>query len=203
MTAAAERKKGDPTFRLLLVKMDDQKPTPERCNQFLLESWRANDQVRSVIRLPAALIERKINAWIAGALFLWHDLSSVFFNESASLVEYDRNWVLHFLWLIKDLLQAVSTVGCQAEYQDKLRKVLELFLLEKIVAIQSGCILIESRIFEHIHLSRVHTLLRVKMHSLRDRYDFKLLVNIETFIRLAMVNKLNGKIARSQLIAFI
>jgi len=70
MTAAAERKKGDPTFRLLLVKMDDQKPTPERCNQFLLESWRANDQVRSVIRLPAALIERKINAWIAGALFL-------------------------------------------------------------------------------------------------------------------------------------
>jgi hypothetical protein len=45
---------------------------------------------------------------------------------------------LHYLGHIKGLLQAVVSVGYQAEYQDTLRKLLELSLLEKIPAIQLG-----------------------------------------------------------------
>ena len=196
MTAAAERKNGDPTFRLLVVKMDDQHVLPEWWNQFLFESWRADDQAGSVIRLLEALMGRKINPWITGAAFLSQDPSNVFFNESASLAEHGRNWVLHYLGHIKGLLQAVSAVGYQAEHQDTLRKVLELSLLEKIPAIQSGWIPIEPGVFEHIHPNRMRIPPRVKMHGLPDRYNYKLLANNEIFTRLAVVDKLNGEIVR-------
>jgi hypothetical protein len=63
------------------------------------------------------------------------------------------------------------SVGYQAEHQDTLRKVLELSLLEKIPAIQSGWIPIEPGVFEHIHPNRMRIPHRVKMRGLPDRYD--------------------------------
>jgi hypothetical protein len=196
MTVAAERNNDDPTFRLLVVKLDDQQELPVWWNQFLFQSWRVDDQAGSVIRLLEALMGRKINPWITGAAFLSKDPSNVFFNESASLAEHSRNWVLHYLGHIKGLLQAVSTVGCQAEHQDTLQKLLELSLLEKIPAIQLGWIPIEPGIFEHIHPNRMRIPPRVKMHGLPDRYDFKLLANNEIFTRMAVVDKSNGEIVR-------
>ena len=196
MTAAAERKKGDPTFRLLVVKLDDQHVLPEWWGQFLFDTWKSDDQAGSVIKLLESLMGRKITPWITGAAFLSHDPSNVFFNESASLAEHGRNWVLHYLGHIKGLLQAVASVGYQAEHQDTLRKLLELSLLEKIPAIQSGWVPIEPGVFEHIHPNRMRTPPRVKMHGLPDRYDFKLLANNEIFTRLAVVDKLNGEIVR-------
>lgn len=76
----------------------------------------------------------KINPWTTRATFLSQDPSNVFFNESASLAEHGRNWVLHYLGHIKGLLQALSTVGYQAKHQDTLRKFLTLSILENIPA---------------------------------------------------------------------
>ena len=196
MTAAAERKKGDPTFRLLVVKLDDQHVLPEWWGQFLFDTWKADDQAGSVIKLLESLMGRKITPWITGAAFLSHDPSNVFFNESASLAEHGRNWVLHYLGHIKGLLQAVVSVGYQAEHQDTLRKLLELSLLEKIPAIQSGWIPIEPGVFEHIHPNRMRIPPRVKMHGLPDRYDFRLLANNEIFTRLAVIEKVSGEVVR-------
>jgi hypothetical protein len=193
MTAAAERKKGDPTFRLLVVKLDDQHVLPEWWGQFLFDTWKADDQAGSVIKLLESLMGRKITPWITRAAFLSHDPSNVFFNESASLAEHGRNWVLHYLGHIKGLLQAVALVGYQAEHQDTLRKLLELSLLEKIPAIR---IPIEPGVFEHIHPNRMRIPPRVKMHVLPDRYDFRLFANNEIFTRMAVIEKIGGEVIR-------
>ena len=149
-----------------------------------------------MIKLLESLIGRKITPWITGAAFLSRDPSNVFFNESASLAEHGRNWVLHYLGHIKGLLQAVASVGYQAEHQDTLRKLLELSLLEKIPAIQSGWIPIEPGVFEHIHPNRMRIPPRVKMYGLPDRYDFRLFVNNEIFTRMAVVEKVSGEVVR-------
>ena len=196
MTAAAERKKGDPTFRLLVVKLDDQHVLPEWWGQFLFDTWQADDQAGSVIKLLESLMGRKITPWITGAAFLHHDPSSVFFNESASLAEHGRNWVLHYLGHIKGLLQAVVSTGYQTEHQDTLRKLLDLSLMEKIPAIQSGWIPVEPGVFEHIHPNRMRIPPRVKMHGLPDRYDFRLFANNEIFTRMAVVEKVSGEVVR-------
>lgn len=196
MTAAAERKKGDPTFRLLVVKLDDQHVLPEWWGQFLFDTWQADDQAGSVIKLLESLMGRKITPWITGAAFLHHDPSSVFFNESASLAEHGRNWVLHYLGHIKGLLQAVVSTGYQTEHQDTLRKLLDLSLMEKIPAIQSGWIPVEPGVFEHIHPNRMRIPPRVKMHGLPDRYDFRLFANNEIFTRMAVIEKISGEVVR-------
>lgn len=194
MTAAAERKKNDPAFRLLVVKLD-QHLLPEWWHQFLFDTWEADDQAGSVIRLLEALMGRKITPWITGAAFLSQEPSSVFFNESASLAEHGRNWVLHYLGHVKGLLQAVATVGHPAEHQDTLRKLLELSLLEKI-PIQSGWIPIEPGVFEHIHSNRMRVPPRITMHGVPEHYDFTLQVNNEVFSRIAMIGKSSGDIVR-------
>lgn len=196
MAAAVERKKGDPTFRLLVVKLDDQHVLPEWWDQFLFDTWNANDQAGSVIKLLESLMGIRITPWITEAAFLSHDPSNLFFNESASLAEHGRNWVLHYLGHIKGLLQAVTSVGYQAEHQDTLRKLLDLSLLEKIPAIQSGWIPIEPGVFEHIHPNRMLIPPRVKMHGLPDRYDFRLFVNNEIFTRMAVIEKVSGDVVR-------
>ena len=196
MNIAAERKKGDPTFRLLVVKLDDHHVLPEWWDQFLFENWKANDQAGSVIKLLESLMGRKITPWITGAAFLSRDPSNVFFNETASLAEHGRNWVLHYLGHIKGLLQAVTSVGSQVEHQDTLRKLLELSLMEKIPAIQSGWIPIEPGVFEHIHPNRMRTPPRVKMHGLPDRYDFRLFATNEIFSRMAVIEKVSGGVVR-------
>ena len=94
-------------------------------------------------------------SWIIGAAFLSPEPSSVIFNESASLPEHSRNWVLYYLGHLKQLIQTVAAVGYVAEHQDTLQKLLGLSLLEQIPAIQAGWIPIAPGVFEHIHANRM------------------------------------------------
>lgn len=195
MVAAEARKRSDPAFRILIVKLD-QSALPEWWSQFLFDAWKQDDQAGSVIRLLEVLIGRKIAPWITGAAFLSQEPSDVFFNNSASLAEHGRNWVLHYLGRIKGLMQAVATVGHPEEHQDTLRKLLDLSLLEKLPAIQSGWIPLEPGIFEHIHSSRMRVPPRISMHGVSGLYSFVLQENNEVFSRIAMIEKLTGDIVR-------
>jgi len=196
MTVALQRKQNDATFRMLVVRLDDAIDLPAPWQEYLYQTWDSADQPGSVIKVIEALTGRKVFPWITGAAFLSADPSNVFFNETASLVEHSRNWVMHYLGHIKGLLQAVATVGHPAEHHDTLQKLLGLSLMENIPAIQSGWIPIEPGIFEHIHPNRTRIPPRVKMHGLPERYGFRVLENNEIFTRLAVVDRASGEVLR-------
>lgn len=68
MRFAKARKEKDPSFKLLVVKLDDCK-LPEPWNAYLYANWRADDQPGSVINLLEAMLCRKLAPWITGASF--------------------------------------------------------------------------------------------------------------------------------------
>ena len=134
----AKRRKGvDPDFKLMVVKLDDCS-LPKWWQVYLHSDWRVDDEPGSVLRLLEAMLGRKLSPWITGASFLTTVPSTVFLNETVTLAEHSRNWVLYYLGHLKGLIQAVATVGHPTEHHDTLQKMLNLSLLEKIPAIQSS-----------------------------------------------------------------
>jgi hypothetical protein len=192
----AERRKGvDPDFKLMVVKLDDCS-LPEWWQAYLHSDWRVDDEPGSVLRLLEVMLGRKLSPWITGASFLTTTPSTLFFNETATLAEHSRNWVLYYLGHLKGLIQAVATVGHPAEHHDTLQKVLNLSLLEKIPAIQAGWIPLEPGIFEHIHANRMRIPPRITSYRLPEQYRIKLLENNEVFSRMAIVDTQAGEIVR-------
>lgn len=156
--------------------------------------WMPDDEPGSVIRLLEAILGRKLVSWITGAAFLSSAPSSEIFNESASLAEHSRNWVLYYFGHVKQLIQTVAAVGYVAEHQDTLQKLLGLSLLEQIPAIQAGWITIAPGVFEHIHANRMRVPPRVVPNSLPDRYKVALLRNDEISTRMSIVDAKTGEV---------
>jgi hypothetical protein len=195
MRFAEARKEKDPGFKLIVVKLDDCK-LPESWKAYLYADWRADDQPGSVIKLLEAMLGRKLAPWITGASFLSTEPSLVFLNETATLAEHSRNWVLYYLGHVKGLLQAIATVGHPAEHHDTLQNLLGLSLLEKIPVIQAGWIPIEPGVFEHIHANRMRIPPRITAHGLPTQYKVQLLANNEVFSRMAIVDSVSGEVIR-------
>lgn len=187
MRFAEARKEKDPGFKLIVVKLEDCE-LPESWKAYLYADWRADDQPGSVIKLLEAMLRRKLAPWITGASFLSSEPSAVFLNETATLAEHSRNWVLYYLGHVKGLLQAVATVGHPAEHHDTLQKLLGLSLLERVPVIQAGWIPIEPGVFEHIHANRMRIPPRITAHGLPTQYMVQLLANNEVFSRVTILD---------------
>lgn len=193
MKAAEARKVVDPAFKILVVKLEPCE-LPAWWNGYLHCEWKSDDEPGSVVRLLEAILGRKVVSWITGAVFLSATPSSVIFNESASLAEHSRNWVLYYLGHVKQLIQSVATVGYVAEHQDTFKKLLGLSLMEQIPAIQAGWIPIEPGVFEHIHANRMRIPPRVVPNGLPDRYKVALLRNDEISTRMSIVEAETGEV---------
>lgn len=140
MEAAKKRREQDSTFNLIVIKLDREE-LPTYWQQFLFDKWKPDDQPGSVIRLYEALFKRKITVAITGAAFLTAEPSNVFFNQTASLAEHTRNYVLYYMAHVKGLLHAVATVGHPQEHHDTLNKLLKLSLFEGLpICKVGGCL---------------------------------------------------------------
>lgn len=195
MRFAEARKEKDPGFKLIVVKLEDCE-LPESWKAYLYADWRADDQPGSAIKLLEAMLGRKLAPWITGASFLSSEPSAVFLNETATLAEHSRNWVLYYLGHVKGLLQAVATVGHPAEHHDTLQKLLGLSLLERVPVIQAGWIPIEPGVFEYIHANRMRIPPRITAHGLPTQYMVQLLANNEVFSRVTILDARSGEVVR-------
>jgi hypothetical protein len=160
MRFAAARKSRAPEFKLIVVKLDDCE-LPKPWSDYLYEEWRVDDQPGSVIRLLEVLLGRKLVPWITGASFLSPQPSSLFVNETGTLAEHSRNWVVYYFAHMKGLIQAITTTGHPPEHQDTLQKLLGLALFEMLPVIQAGWIPVEPGVFEHIHANRMRIAPRI------------------------------------------
>ena len=194
MEFAKEQKLRDPNFKLLVIRLNTNSKLPDWWQSFLYDDWQFEDEAGSVIRLLEALTSRQIFASITGAAFLSAEPSSMFFNESASLAEHGRNWVLYYLGHIKGLLNALASAGHPSEHQDSLEKLLGLFLFEQMPTIQSSWIPIQPGVFEIIHANRMRIPPNVIMHGLPEEYVLNLLINNEILTRISFIDRKTGEI---------
>lgn len=185
MKVAEAIHQGDPSFRLIAVKLDDE-PLPEFWQQFLCHSWSNDDQPGSILRLLSELTGRNPIVQIAAAAVLSTAPSDAFVNSSNTVAEHARNYVLYYLGHVKQLLSAVHQVGHEQELRDTLRKVLRLSLFEQLPSIQGGIIPIAPAIFEVIFPNRMRIPPRVTIEGLPARYNWAVVANSEIACRVAI-----------------
>jgi len=195
MNLAKQKKEAHSDFKLIVVKIDDYN-LPEYWKSFLFIDWNVYDQFGSVITLFEAILGRKLRSWVTLASFLSKELSSVYLNETATLVEHSRNWLLYYLGHTKGLLQSVTNVGYSTEHQDTLEKLLRLSLFEKLPVIQFGWIPIEPGIFEYIHGNRMRIHPKIISNGLPFKYKLKVLENNEIFSKIAIVDSSSDHIVQ-------
>lgn len=195
MESAQKRKDADPDFKIIVVKLE-QCNLPPWWDRFLRCEWNSEDEPGSVIGLLEAILGRKIVPWVMGAAFLSLFPSSLALNQSGTIAEHSRNWVLYYIGHVKQLIQSISTVGYAAEHGDTLKKLLDLSLLKQVPAIQFGWIPIEPGVFECIHSNRMRVAPRVIPHGLPSQYRIELGENNEIFTRMSIVDGVSGEVVR-------
>jgi len=195
MKSAQMRKEADPDFKIIVVKLEPC-DLPPWWDRFLRCEWKREDEPGSVIELLEAILGRKIIPWVTGAAFLSLFPSSLALNQSGTLAEHSRNWVLYYVGHLKQIIQAVSTVGYASEHQDTLKKLLDLSLLKQVPAIQFGWIPTEPGVFEHIHPNRMRVAPEVIPHGLPGQYRIELIENNEIFTRMSIMDTASGEVVR-------
>jgi len=187
MAVARKKYEKDNNFKIRVVKLDDE-PLPDKFwNRFLYEKWNSSDQGGSIIKILEALTGKRGIVAITASSVLTSDPSSHFVNQSATIAEHTRNYVLWYLCHIKKLMQSVVSVAYEQELRDTLEKLLHLFLFENIPAIHGGVIPVEPGVFELIHANRMRVPPRITVNGLPDKYKWELVQGNELFSRIRIL----------------
>ncbi len=180
-------------FRIITIKLDD-RDVPEWWRQFLYTEWNSSDQPGSIIRVVESLLGRKIYPGITGAAFLTSVPASVFTNQSASLAEHPRNYILYYIAHVTGLLRAVTEAGVAAEHQDTITKLLNLSLLNQLPTFQGGWMPCAPGQYEFIHANRMRCPPHISIQDLPSHYEYKIIHNDEVSTRISFHERATKKL---------
>jgi len=183
MEIARRKCEKDSSFRILIVKLDDE-PLPDRFwERFLYMKWEPSDQGGTIIHILEAITGKRGIQAITASSVLTADPASILVNKTATIAEHTRNFVLWYLCHIKNLIQSVVSVGHEQELRDTFEKLLHVSLFENIPAIHGGLIPVEPGVFELVHANRMRIPPRISVQGLPDRYAWELVQINEVFTR--------------------
>ncbi len=194
MQLAEAKYRRDPTFRLIAVKLDDAPLPSEFWTQFLYLDWKNADQPGSIVRLLSSLTGRNPFVEIPAAAVLSGVPSAFFVNQSTTIAEHSRNYVLYYVAHLKNLLSAVCAVGYDQEWRDTLKTVLGVSLFEQLPSLQGGRFALAPGVFEIIHPNRMRAPPKITLEGLPDRYSWNILKNDEVSCRIAVIEQATGQL---------
>lgn len=192
MQLAEARFNGDQEIRIIVVKLDDEPLPSEFWNQFLYQQWNNADQAGSIFRLLSSLTGRNPFVEIPAAAVLSSVPSSLFINQSSTIAEHSRNYVLYYVSHLKTLLGAVASVGYENELRDTIKKVLGVSLFESVPMLQGGRFVLAPGLFEIMWPNRMRIPPVITLHGLPDRYFWEPVKKDEVSCRIAIIEKSTG-----------
>ena len=195
MQLAEDRHRTDPTFRLLSVRLDGHPLPSAFWMRFLFQTWNHDDEAGSLVQLISELVGGKPIVQITAASVLSSKPSDIFVNQSASMAEHSRNFLLYYWAHVKHLLHALATTGFDQELRDSLQKLLGLSLVSALPAIHGGIVPIAPGSFELIHATRMRIPPRITIEGLPDRFSWELTESNEIFSRIEIRERATGNVA--------
>lgn len=171
-------------LKVIVVKLSAEVELDEWWNQFVFEDWSQNpSEAAQLVPFLSRFLGTDPVGWITEASFLSQTPSTVFTNESRTVIEHARNATLYYLSAMKAVMQnAGATAQERAETLDQLA---QLSLLQELPAISGASIPIRPGEFEYIHSVRMRIPPRVGLMGLPEDYVFESKGNhISTRVRI-------------------
>lgn len=193
MQHAEDKFRSGQEIRIIVIKLDEEPLPSDFWNQFLYHQWNNADQPGSILRLLASLTGRNPFVEIPAAAVLSSEPSSLFVNQSSTIAEHSRNYILYYIAHLKNLLSAVSSVGHENELRDTMRKILDVSLFESVPSLHGGRFVLAPGLFEMIWPNRTRIPPNITLHGLPDRYTWEIVKNDEVSCRIAIIDKATGR----------
>ncbi len=186
MKIAKSKRMNDNNFNIFVVKLDEEPVIETFWKDFLYLSWDPKDVSGSIIKLIEAVTGQKSILKITASSVL--NQIPLVINETSTIAEHSRNYILYYLAHIKSLVSAVASVGYEEELRDTLKKLLNLYLLNSIPCIHGGMMQIAPGIWECIYANRMRIPPRIRINGLPAEYGWDVITNNEVFCRLQIVS---------------
>jgi len=174
MEIAKEIKQGNNDFKILVVRLDNTE-VPEYWRTFIWINWDENDVPKSIIQLISDITERPTIMGLASSASL--NNIPLFTNESCTMAEQSRNYIIYYLCHVRQLIQNLGTLGYEIELRDSIIKLLSLSLFETIPNLQGGLLQIRPGVYELIHPVRMRIPPRISLIGLPERYNWEKIDN--------------------------
>jgi hypothetical protein len=191
MEIAKAKQVKDPSFKLIVVKLDDTQ-IDSYWTQFLYQNWDHHNEQSSVIGLMEALTEKKGLVELTTSALLTDIPSDYGLNKSGTIAEHTRNFVIYNLAHIKGLLTSVAKVGYDSEMKDTITKLLGVHLFNTIPALSGGFIRIGNGELEFIHANRMRIAPKVSFYGVTKDYIVTTSHNDEVVTRVRVIRADNG-----------
>lgn len=195
MEVSEQKAARDPLYRRIVIKLDDE-ALPESWQPFLYTSWNQDDLPGSISGVLLDITRKKLISDLAGTALLSMNPSLVFQNNSGTIAEHSRNYVLYYLAHIKLALTSLSETRYTTEVQDSLVKILQLSLFKDMPLLHGGIFPIEPGVYEVVYGSRMIMPPKITMRNLPDHYSCLVLSNNEISCKVAIVDAVTKEIVR-------
>jgi hypothetical protein len=188
MKIAKGLKETNDNFRILVVKLDTT-PIPEFWNAFLWRTWDSDNVPKSIIQLIQDISCRPTIMDMASAASL--NNIPIFTNESCTMAEQSRNYILYYLCHVRQLIQNLGSHGHENELRDSLQKLLTLNLFEKMPNLQGGLLQIEPGVYEVIYPVRMRCTPTIFLTGLPEEYGWSIVNDHwnEIFLRFRVFSR--------------
>jgi TIR domain len=193
MKIAKEKYEKDSSTKIIVVKLDDQPLNDPFWEQFIYANWNPLDQPGSILKLLEVLTGRKGVMAITASAMLTRNPSDIFLNETATIAEHTRNFILWYFGHVKQLIYSSVSIGNETELRDTLGKILHLSLFENIPLIQGGLVPVEPGLFEIIHPVRMFRIPDISIVGLPSRYSWEKAEANEVFTRVRIIDSQTSK----------
>ena len=187
MKIAVDKKSKDNNFKVFVIKLDNSLFTDLFWKQYLYQQWDNVDIPGSIIKLIETILGKKGVLTIAATSTL--NNIPIFLNETSTLAEHSRNYVLYYLSHVKNLLSASRLTGYENELRDTINKILKLSLFEALPSIQGGRLQIAPGVWEFIYAVRKRIIPRIKVEGLPDKYGFEIIGNNKISAKILVFDK--------------
>lgn len=192
MKIAKEKYEADPNFKIFVVKLDNT-DLDSFWTTFLYNSWDHQNKESSAISLLETLTQKKGLLRLTNSALLNNIPHDYSINESGTIAEHTRNFMVYNIAHIKGSLLSISKTQYPNEAKDSISKLLNTHLFESIPALAGGLIRIGNGELEFIYSNRMRVPPQVLVNGVPSEYSVSIIRNDEIVTRLKVTNTTTGE----------
>ncbi len=181
--AKKEKEKRGNDFKIIVVKIDDEKIRDKFWGKYKYLDWDYNNESYSILQLIESFTGKRSLLGLTMSSLLNLYPSTIFSSREGTIAEHTRNFLLTQIAHIKFFLSSVSCVTQEKELRDSISKLLNTNIFEQMPNISPRIYAIGNGMWECLHANRMRIAPQIKVSGLPSEYKLKTIHNDEVYTR--------------------